>query len=133
MRRPLRLPEPANPLDPEIRQAMVTKDIAVPPDDFFKGIIREDQIADLDKVDRKTLLAMSVQSQWLDWLISAVETVHENTRQLDAEQARRKIERAKSEPETIEQTLLWKIAKWSAAIIAAGALSALGQYLITGK
>lgn len=120
----LRTQEPANPLDPEIQREMITQELHVPKE--FKGYVEEGEIADLDKRDRKTILAMSIQSQWIDWLIEAV--VQQNTmiQQLDAENARRKIEADKKKPERI----LWMTLRWIGLAVGVGLLSELGKSIL---
>lgn len=132
MPRAIRLPEPANPLDPEIAQAMVTTRLRVPPDEHFKAVFTAEDLVNFEARDRRMLEAMSIQSQWTDWVIEALQHVDDNIAQLDAEVARRKIEIAKLKSETQEQTIVWKLIRWGAVILLGGALSALGSWLIKG-
>jgi len=132
MRRSYRIPEPANPLDPEIAQAMVTSRLQVPPDDVFEAQFSEEDLVKFKEADQKLLGLMSIQRQWIDWLISAVQKQDDSIRQVDAEVARRKIDLAKLKSETEEQTIVWRILRWMIPLLVGGALTAIGSLLIKG-
>lgn len=117
---------PANQDDPDIANAMLTKEpLRVPSPDDIKGHIREEDIADLAKRDRKTILALSVFEQWIDWLTSVVVEQDNMIRQLDAENARRKIDLVKVREQQKEESLKWSIIKWGTVTIAASIIAAL--------
>lgn len=103
---------------------MSTTDLSVPEE--FRGYIGEDDIPELTPANKKILLALSVHAQWIDWLVEGRIQDRAIIRQLDAEIARLKLKLA-------EQTLTWKILRYTGLAIGAGALSYLGQLLIGKK
>lgn len=109
-------------LEPEIIDLLVTELIQVPPPDSFRGHISEQDIADFEKRDRKTVLAMSRAEQWIDWLVDVQIMHNENARRLDVEQARQKVK------QPVKQ--LWKLSKWAVSLIGAGLCGALGKSLL---
>lgn len=124
------LPPAVDVRDPEIADAMICKhDLQAPGPEEFKGYIAEDEISDLAKRDRKTILAMSVIEQWNDWQTGAIIETHRLLRQLDAEVAKRKIESAKIKAQQEKQGWVWAIVKWTLTIGAAGFAGALFRWL----
>lgn len=124
-----RLPDPANPLDPEIASAMVAHEPLVIPEKF-DGYIPKDDLTDFQGRDLKLILALSEQAQWLDCLIDIVERQDKIIRQLNANQARMKIEISKEKSQQQEFKTVWRILRWAVLLIAGGALTALGQWFV---
>lgn len=123
-----RIAPPADQEDPDIANSMVSKEPLRLP--TLKGHIREEDIADLAKRDRKTILAMSVMEQWIDWLVSVVVEQDNSIRQLDAENARRKIDLVKVREQQKEEGLKWALIKWSTVTILASVLAALIRVVV---
>lgn len=105
------------------------EDLQIPGPKDFTGYVSEEDISDLAKRDRKTILAMSVIEQWNDWQTQAIIETHRYCRRIDAEVARRKIESAKLSAQQEKQRWVWGIVKWSLTIAAAGFASALFRWL----
>lgn len=121
---------PANPEDPDIANAMISKEpLRVPSTDEIVGYIREEDIADLAKRDRKTILALSVFEQWIDWQTAALVDLDAKFRLLDAEVARRKIEISKIKAQQTEEGWKWGIVKWTAVTIIATVLPVFFKWL----
>lgn len=122
---------PADQEDPDIANAMASKEpLRVPSPDDIKGRIREEDIADLAKRDQKTILTLSVMEQWIDWLVSVVVDQDNSIRQLDAENARRKIDLVKVREQQKEESLKWSIIKWGTVTIAASMIAALIRVVV---
>lgn len=126
MPRATRKIEAANIDDPKIKALMVTRELNVPPDNHFQGYISESDIADIQSRDRKTMLTMSVNAQWTDWLIETVIDLHTQLREVDAENAKLRLK----EQDKDEQRFLWKLWRGSMLAVGGGGLVALGQWVV---
>lgn len=117
-------------IEPEIANAMITKGpLEVPAPEDIKGYIKEDEIADLAKRDRKTILALSVVEQLNDWQTGALIEIDSNLRELDAKVARRDIELEQVRSQQKEESWKWGIVKWSTVTIMAAIISAFIRWL----
>lgn len=109
---------------------MITKGpLEVPAPEDIKGYIKEDEIADLAKRDRKTILALSVVEQLNDWQTGALIEIDSNLRELDAKVARRDIELEQVRSQQKEESWKWGIVKWSTVTIMAAIISAFIRWL----
>lgn len=99
----------------EVLREMTTPLLEVPE---FRGHIKEEDVADLDRRDRKMLVAMSVIEQKTDFLIRAVRLNNRHQRLMEAESIRAR---------NVQKEINWKFAafKWIAVTAGAGIVAAL--------
>src|SRR5687767_1646564 len=62
--------------------------IIVPGKDAFKGYVSEDDLADLAKRDRKTIIALSIIVQWQNWTVEELVRNNERDRYLEEKTTR---------------------------------------------
>lgn len=140
-RRAPQLPPPDRIDDPDIVKAMTVDVLQVPGEGHFKRYITEEELADLDKRDRKTVLGMSEMEQWSIWHTEQLAKVNHQIRRLEAENIRLSLQLSseKSERrrevegilmEQRQQSLKWSIAKWSVMTLTAALAAALLRTLI---
>lgn len=120
-------PEPVNPQEPEIAAALTIRPLRIP--ESFPGYIREGDLKDLAKRDRKVLLAMSILEQWNDWQTEQLEVARQHSIQSEAEIIRLKMKVSALEKTQTHQGWQWKVLIWLGVAFGAGLISALFRFL----
>lgn len=129
--RRLKLPPPSEKVAAEIQRALVIKaDLDVPKADDFKGYVREDEIMDLQKKDRKTALRMSEMEQYCDWQTQVIVDLHAAVRQIDV-----RVATAEWDRDAAHKALMLKkkgdaILRWLGITFGAGLIAASAKALM---
>lgn len=110
--------------EPDIAQHLRIPQLRVPEDNEFSGMVKAEDLIDLETRDRKTVLAMSVLEQWSDWHTEHVVSLYVYVRQLEAEVVRRKLDAARMKASQEQYGWQMALAKWAAVTIVAGIISA---------
>jgi hypothetical protein len=114
---------PATKEDTDVAERMITKGPLVVPDaDSVVGHIKEKDINDLVKRDKKTILALSVIDQWINWQTKTLIDQDATIRKLDAKLAQMETRLERAEDQQKEEGWNWGIVKWSTATIIAAIL-----------
>ncbi len=113
----------------ELEASMTLKPLKVPEKTTFRGYILEEEIPDLTKRDRKTVVKMSIMEQWNDWQTQKIVELWEHGRKIEADLARRRKKESAFEQEQKEQGWKWAILKWIGVVSGAAILSALFRWL----
>lgn len=107
-------------LPPETFGAEIARELTCPlmPNPEFKAHIREDELPDFDKRDKRMLLTLSVIEQKLDFSIKWMRIINRHARALEAEQVRAR---------QVAKEINWRFAlvKWLAVTGGAGIVAAL--------
>lgn len=128
--RVIQLPPPVDleQLEPHLAQAMTIPALVVPAEEEFKRY-KEEDLADLGKRDRKTVLRMAELEQWVNWCVNQHMIANAQNRQLEAERLRLLLEIEKMKLLLIEQNWKFNLAKWIAACTGTGFIGAMIKWL----
>ena len=115
-------------LEPNIAQAMTIPVLVIPAEEEFQRY-KEEDLADLGKRDRKTVLRMAELEQWVNWCVNQLLVANTHNRQLEAERLRLLLEIEKMKLLLIEQNWKFNLAKWIAAVTGTGFVGAIFKWL----
>lgn len=116
--------EYAQTFEPEVLHKMKVGEIHLPEPDTFKGYIAEEDIADLPKRDKKTVIALSIFEQWLDWALHEHIKTNRHLRNLEAEVIRRGMELQKIRDSHKDFVWQYAVMKWLGLTVGAGLVAA---------
>lgn len=129
--RRLKLPPPVVKPDPEIAEALIVKaDLDVPKEGEFQGYIREPEIMDLPKGQRKIALRFSSMEQYSDWQTERLAELWFFVRQIDANAARDRLELAKAKDARTKRERRASVWRWMGITFGAGIIAASAKALI---
>lgn len=129
--RRLKLPPPSEKVAAEIQRALIIKvDLDVPKEGDFQGYVREGEIMDLTKPQRKAALRMSELEQYCDWQTQVIVDLHAAVRQLDVRVATAEYERDEARKALARQKIGKAVLKWLGVTLGAGLIAAFARTLM---
>jgi hypothetical protein len=111
-------------MDPAIAAAATIEILRIPAPEEFKRY-KEDDLADLGKRDRKTILRLAEMEQWMNWMVGELQNGNTHARQLEAERIRLALEVEKMKCIIAEHSWKISVAKWFSMASVAGLIGAL--------